>query len=110
MSKRKQTKKTSDGLAILAAITGNDPEMRELIVEEEGKLRMARALYELRKQAGLSQAELARRIGTTQSVISRLEDADYDSRSLPILQRIAAALDQRIEIRFIPACGRLEYA
>jgi transcriptional regulator with XRE-family HTH domain len=64
-------------------------------------------LYALRKQAGVSQAELARRVGTTQSVISRLEDADYGGHSLALLQRIAAALERRVEIRFV-ARRRLE--
>ncbi|NLX21224.1 MAG: transcriptional regulator, partial [Phycisphaerae bacterium] len=41
--------------------------------------------------------------GTTPSVISRLEDADYQGHSLSMLRRIAAALNQRVEIRFIPA-------
>ena len=68
---------------------------------------LARRLYALRKQAGVSQAELARRVGTTQSVISRLEDADYGGHSLALLQRIAAALERRVEIRFV-ARRRLE--
>jgi hypothetical protein len=41
-------------------------------------------------------------VGTTASVICRLEDADYEGHSLAILRRIAGALNQRIEIRFIP--------
>ena len=98
----KRTKKTSDGMAILDAITGQDPKMRALIEEEAENLRIAKNIYELRNKAGLSQAELAKRIGTTQSVISRLEDADYEGHSLPMLQRVAAALDKRIEIRWVP--------
>jgi DNA-binding XRE family transcriptional regulator len=58
--------------------------------------------YAARTKAGLSQAQLADKLGTKQSVISRLEDADYEGHSLSILQRIAAALGQRIEIRFLP--------
>ena len=42
-----------------------------------------------RTEAGLSQKELAEMIGTTQSVISRLEDADYEGHSLSMLSRIA---------------------
>lgn len=98
----KRTKKTSDGIAILDAITGKDPEMQALIADEAENLKIAKNIYTLRTKAGLSQAELAKRIGTTQSVISRLEDADYEGHSLPMLQRIAAALDQRIEIRWLP--------
>ena len=44
----------------------------------------------MRQAAGLTQAELADIVGTTHSVISRLEDADYDGHSLKMLQRITA--------------------
>jgi transcriptional regulator with XRE-family HTH domain len=56
----------------------------------------------LRTKAGLTQAQLGKLIGTTASVICRLEDADYAGHSLAMLRRIAAALNQRIEIRFVP--------
>jgi len=95
MSNRKIAKKTSDGLAILDAITGPDPEIRARIAQEVTNLRIAHDIRELRTKAGMSQADLASRVGTTQSVISRLEDAEYDGHSLPMLQRIAAALDKR---------------
>jgi len=39
---------------------------------------------------------------TTASVISRLEDADYEGHSLAMLNRIAGALHRRVEIRFVP--------
>jgi transcriptional regulator with XRE-family HTH domain len=45
---------------------------------------------------------LAKRVGTTQSVISRLEDADYEGHSLAMLNRIAAAVERRVDIRFLP--------
>ena len=41
-------------------------------------------------------------VGTTVSVICRLEDADYEGHSLAMLNRIAEALNRRVEIRFIP--------
>ncbi|PYT31567.1 MAG: hypothetical protein DMG57_04760 [Acidobacteria bacterium] len=41
-------------------------------------------------------------MGTTASVICRLEDADYEGHSLAMLRRIGGALNQRVEIRFIP--------
>ena len=40
--------------------------------------------------------------GTTQSVIARLEDADYEGHSLSILAHIAAALNQKVEIKILP--------
>ena len=63
---------------------------------------VARKIHELRTAAGLTQTQLARLIGTTASVICRLEDADYEGHSLPMLRRIAGALNQRVEIRFVP--------
>lgn len=68
--------RTSDGMAILDSITGRDPKMIKLLEEEAEKLRVAKAVYEFRTNAGVSQTDLAKRIGTTKSVISRLEDAD----------------------------------
>jgi transcriptional regulator with XRE-family HTH domain len=64
---------------------------------------VAGAIYTLRTEAGLSQRELAARVGTTASVICRLEDADYDGHSLSMLRRIAAALNRRVIISFAPA-------
>ena len=83
--------------------------MADLIEQEQANLDMARKIYELRTKAKLSQAELARKVGTTQSVISRLEDADYDGHSLEMLRRIASALEKRIEIRFLPS-RKLQHA
>src|SRR5205823_13205204 len=63
---------------------------------------VAQAIYDLRSGAKLTQAELANRVGTTPSVISRLEDADYEGHSLSMLRRVADALGMRVEIRFTP--------
>src|SRR5262245_12763730 len=94
--------KTKNALKILNRITGDDPELRELIEEETINAQVARVLYEARTQAGLTQQELARLVGTKQPVIARLEDADYDGHSLSMLQRIATALHQRLEIHLVP--------
>ena len=61
------------------------------------------ALYDLRTRAGLSQRELARKVGATASTICGLEDADYDGHSLCMLKRIAEAPQKRVEIRFVAA-------
>ena len=45
----------------------------------------------MREDAGLTQTELAKKIGITQSVIARLEDAEYTGHSLAMLERIATA-------------------
>jgi len=64
--------------------------------------KIAREIYNLRTKAGLSQRQLAKVVGTTASVICRLEDADYEGHSLSMLQWVAAALDSRVEIRIVP--------
>lgn len=59
-------------------------------------------IYDARVTARLTQRQLAERIGTTQSVIARLEDADYSGHSLTMLTRIAFALGYGVEIRMVP--------
>ena len=63
---------------------------------------IAARIYELRQQANLSQKQLAEVVGTTQSVISRLEDADYHGHSLEMLRRIATALHCRLQVKIVP--------
>jgi len=64
-------------------------------------------VHDARTGAGLTQRELAERIGTKQSVIARLEDADYEGHSLSMLKRIADAVGKRLEIRLAPGDGRV---
>ena len=109
MRSPKTQKRTSDALALVEELTGKSQEMAHLVEQEQANLDVAREIYELRIKAKLSQAELARKVGTTQSVISRLEDADYDGHSLAMLRRIASALEKRVEIRFVPS-PKLQHA
>ncbi|MSO20777.1 MAG: XRE family transcriptional regulator [Acidobacteria bacterium] len=53
---------------------------------------------EMREEAGLTQSALARIIGSKQSVIARLEDAEYTGHSLAMLEKIAAACDIRLRL------------
>ena len=94
---------TKNALKILDRVTGEDKDLRDRIAQETLNCRIARMIYDARKQAGLTQAQLADAVGTTQSVIARLEDADYEGHSLSMLQRIAEALHQRVSIEFEPA-------
>jgi ribosome-binding protein aMBF1 (putative translation factor) len=94
--------KTDDALQILETLTGEDLELQELIREASLNARVAQIIYEARTQAGLTQQQLAELIGTKQPVIARLEDADYEGHSLLTLQRIAQALNQRVEIQLTP--------
>jgi ribosome-binding protein aMBF1 (putative translation factor) len=80
---------------------GDDPAREASFEAELANAEVARKIYDLRTEAGLTQRELAERMGTKASVISRLEDADYDGHSLAMLKRVASALGKRLEIRFV---------
>lgn len=97
--------KTSDAIDILNKRIGDDPELKRMVAEEMVNARVAQAIYDLRTEAGLTQRELARRVGTTQPVIARLEDADYHGHSLRMLIRIASALGRELDVRFVNARG-----
>jgi len=95
-------KSTTDAVEILhRRFFKGQPERLKALEEARADDEVARKIFELRKKAGLTQAQLAKMIGTTASVISRLEDADYEGHSLAMLRRIAAALNKRVEIRFV---------
>ena len=95
-------KRTTDAATIVHQryFAGRDDRLI-LLEEERANAAIARQIYTLREKAGMTQRELARLVGTTASVICRLEDADYEGHSLAMLRRIAAALDKRVEIRFV---------
>jgi ribosome-binding protein aMBF1 (putative translation factor) len=99
----KRTKPIVDAVEILHRrfYAGKAARLKNL-EEARANQEIARRIHELRTAAGLTQAQIARLIGTTASVICRLEDADYEGHSLAMLRRIAGALDRRIEIRFVP--------
>src|SRR3989454_6212636 len=99
----KKHKPTTDAVEILhRRYYEGRPERLAALEEERANAEIARKIYALRSKAGLTQRQLAKRVGTSASAICRLEDADYEGHSLAMLRRIAAALDKRVEIRFLP--------
>jgi len=64
---------------------------------------VAMQIAALRKQAGLSQKDLARILKTSQQQVSRLESPCYEGHSLSMLRRVADALHSRVRIVFEPA-------
>lgn len=90
---------TADAVAILhRRYVGDDPERKAALAQERIHAKVARQIYDLRTATGLTQKDLADRIGTTQSAISRLEDADYEGHSLSMLRRIAEALGAKVNV------------
>ena len=102
----KNPRRTKNGLTILhRRYYEGKPERIAALEEVRAADDVARRIVELRTSAELSQRELAKLVGTTASAICRLEDADYEGHSLAMLRRIASALKQRVEIRFVPIRG-----
>lgn len=93
---------TKNALKILEKVTGHSPALRRDIANARINLEVAQMIHDRRTKAGLSQRQLADLIGSKQPVIARLENADYEGHSLTMLQRIAEALEQRLEVRFVP--------
>jgi DNA-binding XRE family transcriptional regulator len=94
---------TTDAIEILhRRFYEGKPERLAALEETRANEEIARKIHALRAKAGLTQAQLAKVVGTTASVICRLEDADYEGHSVSMLRRIAAALNSRVEIRFLP--------
>lgn len=102
--------KTTDAIKIIDHMIGDDEELREMCEQATVNAHVAQLIYDARAEAGLSQTELARMIGTTQSVISRLEDADYEGHSLSMLNRVAQALNREVKIDLVPTVPSLEDA
>ena len=99
----RRSKRISDAVEILhRRYYEGKPARLKGLEEARANEEIVRKIYQLRMAAGLTQAQLAELIGTTASVVCRLEDADYEGHSLAMLRKSGAALNQRVEIRFIP--------
>ena len=110
MAKAKR-KLTTDALTILhRRYYAGKPARLAALDHARANDHIARKIMAIRVANGLTQRQLAKLVRTTASVICRLEDADYEGHSLAMLNRIAAALNRRVEIRFVPAERRLRSA
>ncbi|MGD0379707.1 MAG: helix-turn-helix transcriptional regulator [Acidimicrobiales bacterium] len=69
-------------------------------------IRLAMEIHELREKRGLSQRELAERLGTTQSAVARLEAGNV-SPSLPTLDKVAEALGVELVVSFVDLDDRI---
>ncbi len=79
-----------------------DPRFAERFERAGEAWDVAIQIVAMREKAGLTQAQLARRVGTTQQQISRLEGAGYEGHSLSMLRRIAKVLHARVRVTFEP--------
>ena len=99
----KRTKPTADAVEILhRRYYEGKPARLKNLQEARANEEIVRKIHDMRAAAALTQTQLAKLIGTTASVICRLENADYEGHSLAMLRRIAGAMNARVEIRFVP--------
>ena len=75
-----------------------DPDFAERFEKAGEAWDIALQLAALREKQGLSQKELARRVGTTQQQISRLESPSYEGHSLSMLRHVAEALGVHVHV------------
>lgn len=80
----------------------DDPARVASFQEELTKAEIARDIYDLRNNAGLTQEQLAEFVGVNYSVINDIEESDYEGDFLSMASRIATALRRRVEVRLVP--------
>jgi predicted transcriptional regulator len=72
-----------------------------LYQRELARLQLANQIAKLRGKRKLSQAQLAKRIGTQQSAVARMEQSTYRGYTVSTLAKIAAAVGKTLEVRFV---------
>lgn len=87
-------------LEIMDADWGRRPGHREAVTRELAKLHLGERIRDAREAQGLTQANLAALVGTTQSSVARLEAAEYTNFKLDTLLKIATALNGQVSLRF----------
>jgi DNA-binding XRE family transcriptional regulator len=75
-----------------------DPEHRAIYEEEAAKGELWLQLVEARQQAGLTQQQMAERIGVSQAQVARIEKEGYDAYTLNTLRRYVAALGDEFSL------------
>lgn len=91
---------TRDATKILERMVGDDSELLLQIALSDIAAGISEQLYEARTERSLTQNELAEMVGTSQSAVARVENADYDGHSIRTLARIACALKLRLQVNF----------
>lgn len=79
----------------------SNPGVKEAYEDLQPEFAIVQALIDARVNKKISQEELAKRMGTGQAVISRLENANA-SPSLSLIKRLANALELKVELKFTP--------
>jgi ribosome-binding protein aMBF1 (putative translation factor) len=81
---------------------GIDPRTDPSVQAFADGFRIAQTIYDARCAAGMTQKELAEAVGSTESIVADLEDADYEGNSLSMLRRVAEALHLKLRVELVP--------
>jgi len=96
-------KTTTDAVEILHRLYFADhPRMVTMLEEERIKLDIAQQVYDLRESTSLNQVEFAKLVGVERSVISDLEESDYEGDAFVMLNCIAKAIGRQVEVCIVP--------
>lgn len=82
-----------------------DPKFKKAWHDLDTEFELLESMIKARERAGLTQAELAKRIGTKQPALSRLEQGGFAKATVETLKKIADALDARLIIKLRPKKG-----
>ena len=85
----------------------NDPEVKAEYERLGPVTALVGEMIEARQAAGLTQTEVASRMGTTQSVVARLENAPH-MPTFDLIARYTAAIGRRLDVRLLPRGRRSE--
>lgn len=93
--------KTTNYLKVIQDKKDRDPGLAERMEAVRFNLDIASEIYEARTNKGLSQKDLADLVGTTQTVISRMEDSEYGSHTVTMLRKISRSLGMTLKVQFV---------
>ena len=102
-----ERKERTDALAFLEEMRARDPELQAQYERLGPRYQLISALIRARQRAGLNQGELARRMGRSQAVVSRLESAEHSPRIETLLEYVEAC-GHRIEFRVVESTERAD--
>jgi DNA-binding XRE family transcriptional regulator len=82
-----------------------DPDVKRAYdrADDDPFIEVAHLILACRKRANITQAQLAKRVGTSQQAIARLESLDYRGYTLTTLAKVAEALDKKLKVTLVPA-------
>ncbi|VAX21228.1 hypothetical protein MNBD_NITROSPINAE03-1230 [hydrothermal vent metagenome] len=82
-----------------------DPKIKTEYSSLKSEFQIAEEIIKARARVHMTQAELAKKIGTKAPAISRLESPGYGRASISALKKVANALNCELKIKFVPKKG-----